>query len=83
MSKLSIRDPTWATQVHSLRSLGCILLDKKVFLIFLCKKWVAANVFKELYFYADVGNETYDIRDFHEPKPIVWDGESDFSIERA
>lgn len=29
---------------------------------------------KELYFYADVGNETYDIRDFVEPKPVVWSG---------
>ncbi|KAF2676453.1 lytic polysaccharide monooxygenase, partial [Lentithecium fluviatile CBS 122367] len=28
----------------------------------------------EIYFYADVGNETYDIRDFVEPKPIVWTG---------
>ncbi|KAH7110100.1 glycoside hydrolase [Dendryphion nanum] len=27
---------------------------------------------KEIYFYADVGNETYDIRDFVEPKPAVW-----------
>ncbi|KAH8729036.1 glycoside hydrolase [Phaeosphaeriaceae sp. PMI808] len=29
---------------------------------------------KELYFFADVGNETYDIRDFVEPKPAVWRG---------
>ncbi|KAH7083879.1 glycoside hydrolase [Paraphoma chrysanthemicola] len=29
---------------------------------------------KEIYFYADVGNETYDIHDFVEPKPVVWNG---------
>ncbi|KAJ4286683.1 hypothetical protein N0V90_012935 [Kalmusia sp. IMI 367209] len=29
---------------------------------------------KEIYFYADVGNETYDIHDFVEPKPVVWKG---------
>ena len=28
----------------------------------------------EIYFYADVGNETYDIRDFVEPEPAVWRG---------
>jgi len=28
----------------------------------------------EIYFYADVGNETYDIHDFVEPKPAVWRG---------
>ncbi|OAL04086.1 hypothetical protein IQ06DRAFT_345282 [Phaeosphaeriaceae sp. SRC1lsM3a] len=27
---------------------------------------------KELYFFADVGNETYNIHDFVEPKPKVW-----------
>jgi hypothetical protein len=26
---------------------------------------------KELYFYADFGNETCDIRDFVEPEPVV------------
>lgn len=31
-----------------------------------------ANPLAEIYFYADVGNETYDIRDFVEPKPVVW-----------
>ncbi|KAH7395247.1 glycoside hydrolase [Phaeosphaeria sp. MPI-PUGE-AT-0046c] len=29
---------------------------------------------KELYFFADVGNETYNIHDFVEPKPGVWQG---------
>jgi hypothetical protein len=29
---------------------------------------------KELYFYADVGNETFDIGDFVEPAPRVWRG---------
>jgi hypothetical protein len=33
-----------------------------------------ANEVVELYFYADVGNETYDIRDYAEPKPVVWKG---------
>lgn len=29
-------------------------------------------VAQELYFFADVGNETYNIHDFVEPKPKVW-----------
>lgn len=36
--------------------------------VFVLTEWV------EIYFYADVGNETYDTRDFVEPQPAVWRG---------
>jgi hypothetical protein len=37
------------------------------------ERWVANGPI-EIYFYADVGNETYDIHDFVEPWPVVWTG---------
>ncbi|KAF2829115.1 hypothetical protein CC86DRAFT_436897 [Ophiobolus disseminans] len=39
------------------------------------REWDFADlVYAEIYFYADVGNETYDIGDFVEPAPAVWLG---------